>query len=82
MSEGTTGIEVLDKMIYSYLNPPQPSSDSGNKTSSSGGTQVTDTRVFFSAVLGYNNALRFAELERKGLSYTDMLVNPFVEVTE
>lgn len=82
MSEGTTGIEVLDKMIYSYLNPPQPSSDSGNKTSSSGGTQVTDTRVFFSAVLGYNNALRFAELERKGLSYTDKLVNPFVEVTE
>ena len=74
MSEGTTGIEVLDKMIYSYLNPPT-STDSGNKTSSSsGGTQVTDTRVFFSAVLGYNANLRNAELNRKGLSYTDKIL--------
>lgn len=80
MSEGTTGIEVLDKMIYSYLNPPQPSSDSGNKSQSSGGTQVTDTRVFFSAVLGYNSELLNAELERKGLSYTDKILP--MEVTE
>ena len=80
MSEGTTGIEVLDKMIYSYLNPPQPSSDSGNKNQSSGGTPVTDTRVFFSAVLGYNSELLNAELERKGLSYTDKILP--MEVTE
>lgn len=80
ISEGTTGIEVLDKMIYSYLNPPT-STDSGDKTSSSsGGTQVTDTRVFFSAVLGYNNELLNAELSRKGLSRTDKILP--MEVTE
>lgn len=73
ISQGTTGIPVLDQMIQAYLNPPQPESDA-KKPSSSGGTQVTDTRVFFSAVLGYNSELRNAELNRKGLDYTDKLL--------
>lgn len=74
ISQGTTGIPVLDQMIAAYLNPPQGDSDSGKSSSSSGGTQVTDTRVFFSAVLGYNSELRNAELDRKGLNYTDKIL--------
>ena len=47
----------------------------GNKGSSSGSSSSgpKDTRVFFNAVLGYNDQLKEAELIRKGLYYGDKI---------
>jgi len=57
---------------------------STNKPSSGGGggaasNQPQDTRIFFTAVLGYNDELKNAELVRKGLSYEDKIDKVEVE---
>jgi hypothetical protein len=59
---GKSGSQYLD----SLLSPQKPAQPSGG----GGGTaqQPVDTRIAFTVVLGYNNDLMKAELERKGLS--------------
>jgi len=58
---GKSGSQYLD----SLLSPQKPSQPSGGGT---GNGQPVDTRIAFTVVLGYNNDLMRAELERKGLS--------------
>ena len=88
---GTTGIEKLDQLIKEfvtdYMNNTNNGADSlmgaidsifGGGTGA-GGQQV-DTRIHFTVSLGYNDALKNAELIRKGLDYSEKLDK--VEVTE
>ena len=51
------------------------SSGSNGSTGSTGGQQAApqDTRIYFAVILNYNDALRYAELNRKGLYYSDKI---------
>lgn len=68
LSQGTTGNSKIDGLIQKYLE--DISGNGGNGDASSGST---DTRIHFTASLGYNDELKNAELDRKGLSYEDKL---------
>ncbi len=63
---GTTGVTLLDKQLQGLLGAGGLGSITSNGSSTS-----TDTRIFFTVSLGYNDALKEAELARKGLYYTD-----------
>jgi hypothetical protein len=84
-ADGTTGIKKLDELIKKYqdsiigggtnddlLDLLDKFFGNGGTTGTGTGTgtgQTVDTRIFFTAVLGYNEELAMAELERKGLDY-------------
>ena len=82
-ADGTTGIKKLDELIKKYqdsiigggstddlLDLLDKFFGNGGSTGNGAGTnQIVDTRIFFTAVLGYNEELAMAELERKGLDY-------------
>lgn len=84
-----TGSDALDEQIKNCLkviaeealkNATSNSGSNANKNSGSGAkAAVTDTRVYFAAVLGYNDELKNAELDRKGLSYEDKIEKLEVE---
>lgn len=60
---GKSGSQYLDSLL-SPQTPSQPSGGGGGGAAQ----QPVDTRIAFTVVLGYNNDLMKAELERKGLS--------------
>lgn len=81
---GTTGNATLDTLLKnaglkitgsSSINDALNQLLGGNKGTSSGSSSSgpKDTRVFFNAVLGYNDQLKDAELIRKGLYYGDKI---------
>ena len=77
--DGTTGFPELDKKLEPYKQYILASGNNGNTNpdhsdklnGGAGGGGSADTRIFFSAMLGYNNQLISAELNRKGLDYSD-----------
>ena len=86
---GTTGNTWLDGKIKGYMamgtlgggtNKPSTNKPSSGTGSGGAAAQPQDTRIFFTAVLGYNDELKNAELVRKGLSYEDKIDK--VEVDE
>ena len=76
---GTTGNPQLDKIIKKYLGGVNlgPSTGTGTGTGSMGGGQ--DTRVFYVIALQYSDQLLIAELERKGLDYSEKVEKVEVE---
>lgn len=82
ISTGTTGNSVLDALIQKYLSDILVNGGTGgddlsdiidailggNTGNGTGTGTVTDTRIFFTVTLAYNDELKHAELERKGLS--------------
>ena len=68
LSQGTTGNSKIDGLIKEYLKDISGNGGNGGVSSDS-----TDTRIHFTASLGYNDELKNAELDRKGLSYEDKI---------
>ena len=78
--EGTTGSRALDERIKALGKAiASDAIQNGGSTGGGGGggggnggpEEPEDTRIFFAVVLNYNNALRDAELNRKGLDNLD-----------
>jgi len=67
---GTTGVDAIDRIFSQYLG----GSGNGGNGGTTGGTVIQDTRIFFTVMLGYNDELRNAELDRKGLDYEDKVL--------
>lgn len=78
----TTGIPALDKFLEEYFEGDDLASLllalQGNSGAGSGGS--VDTRIHFTAALAYNDELKNAELNRKGLDYEDKIDKLTVEV--
>ena len=82
VTKKSSGSAYLDKLVSAYYDEVYKSGDKEQvqnavnnavKDSSSGGGTPTDTRVSFTVSLGYNDELKRAELERKGLSDDSMI---------
>jgi len=88
MYEGTTGIPALDalieKAIKDMIGKPddKPNDQPGNTPGGNGGNtqQPADTRTYLTISFAYNEELKKAELDRKGLDYNEKIgaleVNP------
>ena len=74
----STGNAKLDALLAKYLGSSSGGNIGGDIGGSTGGS--TDTRIFFTVSLSYNDELKNAELERKGLTYSDKISK--VEVAE
>ncbi len=80
---GSTGIAKLDTFLKDYFKDDDLSDLLGSLQGGGSGTgQPTDTRIYFVATLAYSDALLQAELERKGLDYSNKIDKLEWEVAE
>lgn len=71
LSEGTTGNAKIDKLIGELLK--DMAGNGGNSGNGGASSESKDNRIHFTVSLGYNDELKNAELDRKGLSYEDKI---------